>query len=196
MRTGSNWASKRFAAISNIFTKKCTSAREPKPWRDNDPEYPEPVVTSVKDITDLRLLNDRPLDGTRFVDTQVDLTRRPPESGDYGLAVYAYVVRAVNRLGTESGPSPYALTIPSAPTNVLLREAGRLAAAATRGTAPLRTTFLSSFAAGDAWPRCLDELRNARFDAAGQARACDAALEAFHAAEAAMIQARNTLHAA
>jgi len=28
----------------------------------------------------------------------------------------------VNRLGTESGPSPYALTIPAEPENVLLRE--------------------------------------------------------------------------
>jgi heme oxygenase len=115
-----------------------------------------------------------------------DLGRAPPRTGHLRdaqdtatLAGWRYVV-AGSSLGAR----------------VLLREAGRLAAAATRGTAPLRTTFLSSFAAGDAWPRCLDELRNARFDAAGQARACDAALEAFRAAEAAMIQARNTLHAA
>ena len=79
---------------------------------------------------------------------------------------------------------------------VLLREAQALAGAAPRGTVPIRTRFLSSFANGDAWPRCLAELRNARFDADGQARACAAALEAFRAAEAAMIHARNTLHAA
>src|SRR5262249_28398155 len=36
-------------------------------------------------------------------------------------------VRAVNRLGTESGPSPYALTIPSEPLNVLCREQGEVA---------------------------------------------------------------------
>ena len=125
------------------------------------------------------------LEGARNAIAQ-DLGRAPPRTGHLRdaqdtatLAGWRYVV-AGSSLGAR----------------VLLREAGRLAAAATRGTAPLRTTFLSSFAAGDAWPRCLDELRNARFDAAGQARACDAALEAFHAAEAAMIQARNTLHAA
>ena len=30
----------------------------------------------------------------------------------------------MNRLGVESGPSPYALTIPSEPNNLLCREAG------------------------------------------------------------------------
>ena len=35
---------------------------------------------------------------------------------------HAYVVRAVNRLGVESGLSPYALTIPSTPRQVFLRE--------------------------------------------------------------------------
>jgi len=39
----------------------------------------------------------------------------------------ANVVRAVNRLGTESGPSPYALTIPSEPRNVLCREHAEIA---------------------------------------------------------------------
>ena len=42
-------------------------------------------------------------------------------------AVYAYIIRAVNRLGTQSGPSPYVLTIPSEPQHVLLREKGRAA---------------------------------------------------------------------
>jgi hypothetical protein len=46
---------------------------------------------------------------------------------DYKYAVYAYIVRAVNRLGIESGPSPYALTIPSEPTSVFNREKGALA---------------------------------------------------------------------
>ena len=55
----------------------------------------------------------------------VDLTRKGPESADHRYSVYAYIVRAVNRLGTESGPSGYSLTIPAEPENVLLREKGR-----------------------------------------------------------------------
>ncbi|MGA2866620.1 MAG: hypothetical protein ABSF95_19265 [Verrucomicrobiota bacterium] len=41
--------------------------------------------------------------------------------------MYAYIVRAVNKLGVESGPSPYALTLPSEPLNVLCREQGESA---------------------------------------------------------------------
>jgi hypothetical protein len=54
----------------------------------------------------------------------VDLTRKGPEAADYKYAVYAYIIRAVNNLGVESGPSPYALTIPSEPINLLCRERG------------------------------------------------------------------------
>src|SRR5262249_31957678 len=39
-------------------------------------------------------------------------------------AVYAYRVHAVNALGVESGPSPYFLTIPSAPQWLFAREDG------------------------------------------------------------------------
>ncbi len=94
----------------------------PSAWQDNDPEYPEPVVVRVTDITAVRRLNREPLADAAFVDTEVDLGKAGPESGDYRCAVYAYVVHAVNRLGTESGPSPYALTIAAEPQNVLLRE--------------------------------------------------------------------------
>ena len=46
------------------------------------------------------------------------------EGRPYPWAVYAYRIRAVNRLGIESGPSPYALTIPSSPQFVFAREDG------------------------------------------------------------------------
>lgn len=95
----------------------------PGAWKDNDPEYPEPEIVAVRDLTNLVKLNDAPLKGTSFTDTKVDLTKKGPESGDYRYAVHGYIVRAVNRLETESGPSPYALTIPSEPENVLVREA-------------------------------------------------------------------------
>src|SRR5262249_57986026 len=42
----------------------------------------------------------------------------------YRFAVYAYRVRAVNALGAEGGPSPYFLTLPSAPQWVFSREQG------------------------------------------------------------------------
>jgi hypothetical protein len=95
---------------------------EPKAWSDNDPEYPAPVVVAVNDITDLRKLNDQPLTARRFVDSEIDLTKRGVSSDDYQFAVYAYILRVVNQLGVESGPSPYALTIPAAPQQVMLRE--------------------------------------------------------------------------
>jgi hypothetical protein len=94
----------------------------PGAWKDNDPQYEQSVVTGVNDITDLVKLNgDKTLTTTTFDDV-VDLTQTPP--ADYRYAVYAYILRAVNHLGVESGPSPYALTIPTEPTNVLCRESG------------------------------------------------------------------------
>lgn len=98
----------------------------PAAWKDNDPAYAEPQVVKVTDITAIRKLNERPLTETRFLD-RVDLRRKVPEAGDYRHAVYAYIVRAVNRLGTESGPSPYALTLPSEPLSLLCREDGATA---------------------------------------------------------------------
>lgn len=94
----------------------------PAAWKDNDPEYPEPVVTSVKDISDIQKLNEEPVTGNLFVDSTVDLTAKGSRSGDYKYTVYAYIIKAVNRLGTESGPSPYAPTIPAAPQRAMLRE--------------------------------------------------------------------------
>lgn len=74
---------------------------------------------------------------------------------------------------------------------LLLRDARALGAGARRGTA-----FLSSFSASDAWVRCLAQLRDAAFDDTSRQRACDAALGAFHAAEAALTRARTQSHAA
>lgn len=105
-----------------VVTVRTVKRGTPAAWKDNDPEYPEPVVVGVSDITGIRKLHDEPLEETRYLDLSVDLRQKGPQSGDYRWAVYAYIVRAVNRLGTESGPSPYALTIPSEPREVLLRE--------------------------------------------------------------------------
>ncbi len=96
-------------------------------WGHNDPEYPVPVVDRVRDVTAIEKLNREPSTEPQFVDDRIDLAQPPAESADYPFAVYAYVVRAVNALGTESGPSPYALTIPAEPQSVLLREEGKTA---------------------------------------------------------------------
>jgi hypothetical protein len=109
-----------------VVTVRTVKKGEPKPWRDNDPEYDEPRIAEVADITGLVKLNDDLLTSLSFTD-RVDLSKRLPESKDYRYAVFAYIVRAINRLGVESGPSPYALTIPSEPTSVLNREKGALA---------------------------------------------------------------------
>ena len=74
---------------------------------------------------------------------------------------------------------------------LLLRDACAIDDGAHRG----RTTFLAAFSGGDAWPDCLAALRDAPFDDAARSRACDAALEAFHAAEAALERARSRVHA-
>lgn len=109
-----------------VATIRTVKKGMPAAWKDNDPEYAEPMPVEVRDIANVRKLNDRPLSATSFADT-IDVGSPVPESGDYRFAVYAYLVRAVNRLGTESGPSPYALTIPSAPTGLLNREKSDMA---------------------------------------------------------------------
>lgn len=109
-----------------VVTVRTVKKGEPKPWRDNDPEYDEPRMAEVSDITGIKKLNGDLLTELSFTD-RVELADAPAESKDYKYAVYAYIVRAVNRLGVESGPSPYALTIPSEPTSVFNREKGATA---------------------------------------------------------------------
>jgi hypothetical protein len=112
-----------YRGVANVRT--VTKGKQ-GPWTDNDPEYAEPQVVQVRDITSIKKLNEKPLPDNSFTD-KVDLTAKSREAGDYKYAVYAYIVRAVNRLGAESGPSPYALTIPSEPLNVVCRDEGEIA---------------------------------------------------------------------
>lgn len=87
-------------------------------------------------------LTEDPLDATRFVDDTIDLAagQREPEEPvggtplraedinaagrPYRYGVYAYRIRAVNRLGVESGPSPFVFTYPSAVQHVFAKEEG------------------------------------------------------------------------
>ena len=102
----------------------------------------EPSVGAVKAIGAFVRLTKEPVKDAALTDDKVDLTKpqtiegeplyanrfRPDQLDEkgkpYRYAVYAYRVRAVNALGVESGPSPYWLTIPSAPQDVFAKEDG------------------------------------------------------------------------
>jgi hypothetical protein len=83
----------------------------------------EPVKEPhFKDSINLKM--PRPVEGEpvwerRFASEHLDVTGKP-----YAWAVFGYRIRAVNRLGVESGPSPYFLTLPSAPAWLFSRERG------------------------------------------------------------------------
>jgi hypothetical protein len=110
--------------------------------KKDTPPLKEPSVGAVKEIGSFVRLTREPIKTTNYVDTALDLTRRPT-AGDapvylhrfhaeqldvkgtpYRYGTYAYRVRAINALGIESGPSPYFLTIPSAPQWVFAKESG------------------------------------------------------------------------
>jgi hypothetical protein len=110
-----------------IRTHRTTTPSRRTPWKDNDPEYAEPMPVEVRDITGIKKLNDKLIASTSFVDESIDLAKVGEESSGYKYAVYAYIVKAVNRRGGESGPSPYALTIPSEPVNLLNNDKGGVA---------------------------------------------------------------------
>jgi hypothetical protein len=101
----------------------------------------EPSVGAIRAIGPFQRLTRTPLATPVFEDVALDLTKPEPLEGKpiflhrfgkdqinaggskYRFAVHAYRVRAVNK-GAESGPSPYVLTIPSAPEHLFSREAG------------------------------------------------------------------------
>jgi hypothetical protein len=82
--------------------------------------YTKNVVEMVRNITDIKKVNATLITGTSYTDSDINLSDAPPESEDYPFAVYAYIIKAVNKFGVESGSSPYKITIPSAPTHVLI----------------------------------------------------------------------------
>jgi len=99
------------------------------------------AVGRIKRIGQFQRLTKQPVAETRFVDETMDLASgqkepaepalggtplRPdaldPKGRPYRYAVYAYRIRAVNRLGVESGPSPFMFTYPSAVQHVFSKE--------------------------------------------------------------------------
>jgi hypothetical protein len=109
--------------------------------RKDTPPLDQPSVGAIKAIGKFERLTIDPLKQPAFTDNSIDLTK-PREVKDeiyrhrfvsnqinddgkrYRYAVYAYRVRAVNKLGVESGAGPYALTIPSAPQWIYSKEEG------------------------------------------------------------------------
>ena len=101
----------------------------------------QPSVGRIQAIGRFEQLTPGPVTATEYTDRSVDLTRPAAtiaspvfsvrlhrshlrDGPGYRYAVYAYRVRAVNRLGILSGPSPWTLTIPSSPQYVFARERG------------------------------------------------------------------------
>lgn len=100
-----------------------------------------PSVGAIKSIGNFEKLTKEPIKQTSYLDNGIDLSKpnaikdeiyrhrfafsQLNDAGKpYRHAVYAYRVRAVNKLGVESGGGPYALTIPSAPQWVFAKEEG------------------------------------------------------------------------
>ncbi len=101
----------------------------------------QPSVGAIKAIGKFEKLTKKPIKDTAYTDIDIDLAKSISvkdeayhhrfaasqifEDGKrYRYAVYAYRIRAVNKLGVESGGGPYALTIPSAPQQVFSKENG------------------------------------------------------------------------
>jgi hypothetical protein len=110
--------------------------------RTDTPPLPEPSVGGIRAIGAFQRLTPAAIPKTIFDDTTIDLTKPAAIVGKpifthrfakeqlnadgkkYGFGVYAYRVRAVNRQGQAGGPSPYVLTIPSAPEHLFSKEDG------------------------------------------------------------------------
>ncbi len=110
--------------------------------KKDTPPLAEPSVGALKAIGPFVRLTKTPVKDATFTDTGLDLTKPQTVEGEplfthrfaanqldaqgqpYRYAVHAYRVRAVNELGVESGPSPFWLTIPSAPQHFFSKEEG------------------------------------------------------------------------
>jgi fibronectin type 3 domain-containing protein len=87
--------------------------------RINESLIKDTTFTNNVDIKTRQEIAGEPLMERRFRDDQLDASGKP-----YPYAVLAYRIRAVNSLGVESGPSPFFLTIPSAPQWLFVKEDG------------------------------------------------------------------------
>jgi hypothetical protein len=102
----------------------------------------EPSVGAIRTIGDFVRITKQPIAELAYTDRSIDLSTPLTVQGEpiyrhrfrsdqldangkpYRFAVHAYRIRAVDARGAESGPSPYALTIPAAPESLFAREEG------------------------------------------------------------------------
>jgi hypothetical protein len=87
--------------------------------RINTDLIPTPAFTDRIDLSRPQTVEGTPVWERRLAAEQVAAGGKP-----HRWAVFAYRIRAVNRLGVASGPSPYFLTLPSAPQWVFSRKRG------------------------------------------------------------------------
>jgi hypothetical protein len=109
--------------------------------RTDTPPLKQPSVGAIKSIGKFERLTREPIPDTTFTDVGIDLAQKSlvkdeifrhrftsnqlhEDGRAYRYGVYAYRIRAVNRLGVESGGGPYALTIPSSPKALFSKEEG------------------------------------------------------------------------
>jgi hypothetical protein len=113
-----------------------------KRLKGQTPPLAAPSVGAIRRVGSFTRLTSDPIASTTFVDTSVDLAKPEDFAGEplderrfgaddldaggrpYRYSVYAYRVRAVNRLGVAGGPSPAVLTIPSSPQWLFSKEVG------------------------------------------------------------------------
>ena len=106
------------------------------------PTLRKPSVGALRRIGKFQQLTPEPVAGTSSIHNNIDLTAPQSVAGaplqdrelhddhvdrggaPYGLAVFAYRVRAVDGAGEVSGPSPAVFTIPSSPQQLFSREEG------------------------------------------------------------------------
>lgn len=113
-----------------------------KKLKAQTPPLESPSVGMIRRIGPFHRLTKAPIPIEEYLDQSIDLTKPATIEGEplderkvhgedfdasgraYRFSVYAYRVRAANKLGVESGPSSAVLTIPSAPQFVLAKEGG------------------------------------------------------------------------
>jgi hypothetical protein len=119
-----------------LSTDQLTRLRQDEAPRD------EPSVGAIVKIGAFERLTPQPARGNTFNDNDVDLSKPAEVTGEplyerrfhpdqlhedgkpYRFGVYAYRVIGINAQGVETGPSPYALTIPGAPQKLSSKEDG------------------------------------------------------------------------
>ena len=140
--------------VERAAVRPVSAAQKVATTQQYSSDVPMTAMAEKAFIGEWHRLTDKPIAATELVDN-VDLTKpgdlgkpiwsalfaakkkgdpatRPEDDKGFNmskpgcpLTIYAYRVRAVNRLGVEGGPSPYQLTIPNEVENLFTKEDGK-----------------------------------------------------------------------